>query len=344
MKKTLSAIVFTLLAMTSSGSATDSISGRYFIRSVDPQQCYDYGKDVGSIIREQPAQRETVSCGAWVINHFDEPGDYSDCDTLKSIYYRLWFHEETACIGNNFEIGYSDSCSHSPPFSESFFINTYEDQECHAGGFYLIQALQFPSTPHAIFDGDEIFNLSILAVGVGPWILTDWNQYSYVIFNLPPDGVLMVQDSDSDGLTDYQELFEYITDPYHSDTDRDFVSDPQELSHGSDPNDPTDAPTAKTEWTGGLRESLRLRCLPNPGIGCSTLQYRLRDSGVVSVAILDVQGREIRRFPDRIQTPGTYQLTWNGTDQQDCEAANGIYFWSVRMPTAVMTVKTLLLD
>lgn len=47
---------------------------------------------------------------------------------------------------------------------------------------------------------------------------------------------LQQQDSDSDGLTDYDELYIYKTSPYLTDTDSDTYSDKTELDSGNDPN------------------------------------------------------------------------------------------------------------
>src|SRR5699024_3485996 len=48
------------------------------------------------------------------------------------------------------------------------------------------------------------------------------------------------EDSDGDGLTDYEEVMEYDTDPNNTDTDGDGISDYDEVQNGTDPNDPND--------------------------------------------------------------------------------------------------------
>ncbi len=47
------------------------------------------------------------------------------------------------------------------------------------------------------------------------------------------------QDTDEDGLSDYDELYSYGTSPYLADSDSDTVSDKEELESGNDPNCPT---------------------------------------------------------------------------------------------------------
>lgn len=67
---------------------------------------------------------------------------------------------------------------------------------------------------------------------------------------------LKTQDTDHDGLSDYDETYVYKTSPYLTDSDSDNVSDKDELSKGTNPNCPegqncgplsTTAPTAEPE-------------------------------------------------------------------------------------------------
>lgn len=50
---------------------------------------------------------------------------------------------------------------------------------------------------------------------------------------------LQKQDTDQDGLSDYDELYFYNTSPYIEDTDSDGISDKSEIDAGQDPNCPT---------------------------------------------------------------------------------------------------------
>jgi len=50
------------------------------------------------------------------------------------------------------------------------------------------------------------------------------------------DARLKAMDSDGDGLSDYDEIYIYHTDPYNADTDTDGYSDGHEVKNGYDPN------------------------------------------------------------------------------------------------------------
>ena len=58
---------------------------------------------------------------------------------------------------------------------------------------------------------------------------------------------LQYQDSDDDGLSDYDELYTYGTSPYVEDTDSDGVADRTELENGDDPLCPKHADCSGTE-------------------------------------------------------------------------------------------------
>jgi len=49
---------------------------------------------------------------------------------------------------------------------------------------------------------------------------------------------LKTQDTDQDGLTDYDELYQYGSSPYIQDSDSDGISDKDEIDNGTDPNCP----------------------------------------------------------------------------------------------------------
>ena len=55
-------------------------------------------------------------------------------------------------------------------------------------------------------------------------------------------------DSDGDGLTDFEEVNTYLTDPNMADTDGDGVSDGEEVAGGFDPRDQNSRPTSTTAW------------------------------------------------------------------------------------------------
>jgi hypothetical protein len=89
---------------------------------------------------------------------------------------------------------------------------------------------------NAATDKDQIYNFGFYTDG--RWTNQQFgkHQQAFVIFNLPDNATLQSMDSDSDNLTDYDELFVYYTNPKSNDTDEDGRADGYEISQGTDLN------------------------------------------------------------------------------------------------------------
>lgn len=83
---------------------------------------------------------------------------------------------------------------------------------------------------------------------------------SFILFNVPDNATLNASypDSDSDGLSDWEELYMDYTNPFLADTDNDGVTDYGEHISGSDPNNYTDtigySMNVTTNTTTGVEE------------------------------------------------------------------------------------------
>lgn len=74
----------------------------------------------------------------------------------------------------------------------------------------------------------------------------------------PTGGNPDTADFDGDSLTNWQEIFQFHTDPHSSDSDGDSYSDSAEIMNGTDPNDPLNFPTGQlpgTQAENGLVEA-----------------------------------------------------------------------------------------
>ncbi|MFO7966072.1 MAG: hypothetical protein R6U44_00540 [Archaeoglobaceae archaeon] len=106
---------------------------------------------------------------------------------------------------------------------------------------YNLEAKKWDVSSHA-FEDNEINLLRLKFSGALPSIISTDSYRSFVIFNLPDNSTLQDQDSDGDGLNDYEELYVYHTDPFDSDTDNDSESD-------GDDNQPLDPGKSDTTTT-----------------------------------------------------------------------------------------------
>ena len=83
---------------------------------------------------------------------------------------------------------------------------------------------------------------------------------------------------------------------------------------------------------------------PNPFNSRTTIGYEILQSGYVELTLYDIRGREIMNLYDGYNNPGSFELTWNGTDQEGKEVSRGIYFLTLMVNNKnVKSMKMLLL-
>ncbi|MEM8908163.1 MAG: FlgD immunoglobulin-like domain containing protein, partial [Bacteroidota bacterium] len=74
----------------------------------------------------------------------------------------------------------------------------------------------------------------------------------------------------------------------------------------------------------GLRQNY-----PNPFYEATTIPYVLHRSGRVRLQIHNELGQVVRTLQDEQQTPGEYQVIWDGRINQGQLAAPGLYFYEL---------------
>lgn len=82
----------------------------------------------------------------------------------------------------------------------------------------------------------------------------------------------------------------------------------------------------------GPRTLAGLSAAPNPFGGRTVLSFQLARTGSVSLAIVGVDGRVLRRVPSALFAPGAHSYEWDGRDDEGRTAAPGMYFAIVRTP------------
>lgn len=91
--------------------------------------------------------------------------------------------------------------------------------------------------------GYEIYEFGFQTDGQWNNIMTGKYQRAFIIFNYPDNATLAGMDTDNDGLSDYDEMFVYYTDPNFNDTDEGGSLDGAEVAGGLNPNIYTDDET-----------------------------------------------------------------------------------------------------
>ena len=83
---------------------------------------------------------------------------------------------------------------------------------------------------------------------------------------------------------------------------------------------------------------------PNPFNPATLIRYDVpAGGGHITLAVYDVAGRLVRTLVDDVQTAGQKRATWDGRDSRGESAASGIYFYRLKTPTVVKTLKMALL-
>jgi len=82
---------------------------------------------------------------------------------------------------------------------------------------------------------------------------------------------------------------------------------------------------------------------PNPFNPTTTIQYDIPQSGEVTIAIYDIQGRLVRSLGSVNQQAGTHTVVWDARNDRGVIVSSGNYFCRVDFNHSVLVKKLLLL-
>jgi hypothetical protein len=77
---------------------------------------------------------------------------------------------------------------------------------------------------------------------------------------------------------------------------------------------------------------------PNPFNPITNIKYQIQKTGLVTLKIYDITGREIKTLVNEIKNPGSYIVSFNGT-----EFASGVYFYRIQSGDFVQVKKMVLI-
>ena len=81
---------------------------------------------------------------------------------------------------------------------------------------------------------------------------------------------------------------------------------------------------------------------PNPFNPSTKFTYTMPNKADVRIAIYDLFGREINTLVNESKDAGTYNITWNGRDNQNRQVATGVYFYKMQAAGFEKTMKMML--
>jgi hypothetical protein len=82
---------------------------------------------------------------------------------------------------------------------------------------------------------------------------------------------------------------------------------------------------------------------PNPFNAETVIGYGLPHEAHVELAVYNILGQRARTLVNRIQSAGSHQIRWDGTDDSGRPLASGLYFYRMRVGESIRTRKTVLM-
>ncbi|MFH1196327.1 MAG: FlgD immunoglobulin-like domain containing protein [bacterium] len=68
---------------------------------------------------------------------------------------------------------------------------------------------------------------------------------------------------------------------------------------------------------------------PNPFNPTTTIRFGLPSASFISMTIYDVLGNEVIKYANNYQSPGYYEITWDGKNSSGADVTSGIYFYRI---------------
>ncbi|MFQ5869122.1 MAG: FlgD immunoglobulin-like domain containing protein, partial [Candidatus Zixiibacteriota bacterium] len=90
-------------------------------------------------------------------------------------------------------------------------------------------------------------------------------------------------------------------------------------------------------------QSELLQNYPNPFNASTKISYRLREPALTKLEIFNLRGELVRSLVNEVQSPGSYQVDWDGTDSEGREVSSGLYFYRLTSGEVSQTQKMSLL-
>jgi predicted outer membrane repeat protein len=86
-----------------------------------------------------------------------------------------------------------------------------------------------------------------------------------------------------------------------------------------------------------------LRVAPNPFNPSTAICFELEEESKISLNIYNIRGQLVKNLVDEKYRPGTYQIIWDGHNQNGQKMSSGIYFYQIQCGSDVINGKMLML-
>jgi hypothetical protein len=82
---------------------------------------------------------------------------------------------------------------------------------------------------------------------------------------------------------------------------------------------------------------------PNPFNPSTKFRYALPEGRNVKIIIYDIQGKQVAELVNNYQAPGTYEVTWNGKNDDGQFVSSGVYFYKIDAGSYSVSRKMIML-
>jgi flagellar hook assembly protein FlgD len=83
---------------------------------------------------------------------------------------------------------------------------------------------------------------------------------------------------------------------------------------------------------------------PNPFVSSTAIRYDVARAGRVSIRVYNAMGQLVKVLEDGRMEPGTYSVSWDGTNRLGRPVAAGVYFYAMEAGGFSATRKALVLS
>jgi len=82
---------------------------------------------------------------------------------------------------------------------------------------------------------------------------------------------------------------------------------------------------------------------PNPFNPSTVISYSIAEASPVRIEVFNILGRRVRLLLDRALAAGSYEVMWNGIDDQGNPVSSGVYLYRITAGDYVASRKMILL-
>ena len=94
------------------------------------------------------------------------------------------------------------------------------------------------------------------------------------------------------------------------------------------------SPSIVEENTSGIPNAFVLRSnYPNPFNPSTTIVYSLPSSADIRLNIYNLKGQKVRTLVNQVQSAGTFEVKWNGRNDNNVRVASGVYIFRLEIKT-----------